>query len=186
MPCPYWICGLESPAIVVGHVRKRSSGKVFLTTGEPHASKGIVLKIASTIKIAKDEYGLVVVSCSNTVKEEQKKELMKLEKSINQQSEKILDSKLEKIIDLSKLEVIAFFSFLDPSDSNVRMSSEIGLWHYKNLFKQFINKDEHAQRRELWSEYSRHQQPQGSSKSSKMSKGDRGSSVYDAPTAGPN
>ncbi|NGZ10953.1 MAG: hypothetical protein CV088_16480 [Nitrospira sp. LK70] len=180
MPCPYWICGLESPALVLGRIRKRSPDKVFLTTGEPHASKGLVLKIAKTLEIEKEDYGLAVVSCASTIKEKDQKDLM------NDGNLPKEDKDIDKLVDLSKLEVIAFFSFLDPNNPSVRMSAEIALWQFNTLFKNFLNKDELGRKREIWDEWAEYHQSQGSSKSPKRRTGYSRTNTSAPTAAGPS
>lgn len=138
--CGYWICGLYSNGMVVGRINKTSEGKAFLTTDKLQASEGLEVRITSKLDLIDGDYGLAVVSCANTV----------VNGSYSNNS--VAPSSLsETDIDLSKLEVIAFFSYMDEKGN--RRSSETATEYFNGLFETFVKKDSDGKSRELLHTY---------------------------------
>lgn len=135
--CSWWICGLYSNGMVVGRISKTSEGKAFLTTGELQASDpGLEVHIGSNQNIEDGDYGLAVVSCANTI--------------VNGAYTNNGAGLSSDDIDLSKLELIAFFSFMDPDESKKDpMAPETAIKHFNALFKKFVEKDSDGQKKEL-------------------------------------
>ncbi|MBX3335886.1 MAG: hypothetical protein KF876_17275 [Nitrospira sp.] len=137
MGCPWWICGLKNSGMAVCTIKRSKEGSVLLTIDGQHDSEGVEVSRAAHLHILeKDEedYGLAIVSCAKVLAADTK-------------------PKSERNVDLSKLELTAFFSFMDPNDPTTRMSPEVALWTYNSRFKKFVNKDEKGRARELWLGY---------------------------------
>lgn len=118
--------------MVVGSISRTSPDRVLVSTDEPSSTDmGLEVRIAPTLHIKDRDYGLAVVSCRNVVDPLHSSETL----------------------DLSKLELIAFFSFMDPTDPTVPMSSEIATWHFNTLFKRFVKKSNPDRIKELLHSY---------------------------------
>ncbi|NGZ95953.1 MAG: hypothetical protein CV089_07455 [Nitrospira sp. WS110] len=138
MGCPWWICGLKNSGMVVCTIKRSKEGKVLLTIDGQQDSQGVEVIHAAHLRILEEgekDYGLAMVSCAKVLGDDSK-------------------SKAEENIDLSKLEMTAFFSFMDPNNPSVRMSPEVALWHFNTRFKKFADKDAKGRARELWLAYS--------------------------------
>jgi hypothetical protein len=122
--CPRWICGLYKSAIVVGKIKKTSLNKVFITTDDLPSS-GLEVSGGAKLDLEDGDYGLAVVSCQN----------------------------VGSPIDLSKLELIAFFSFMDPVNPQNPMPYKTALDKFNILFKNFVQKDDAGRREELSATY---------------------------------
>lgn len=125
--CPRWICGLYKSAIVVGKIKKTSLNKVFITTDDLPSS-GLEVSGGAKLDLEDGDYGLAVVSCQN----------------------------VGSPIDLSKLELTAFFSFMDPDNPKVPMSHKTALDKFNVLFKNFAQKDDAGKKEELSAAYGRY------------------------------
>ncbi len=140
MPCSWWICGLKNSGMVVCTIKRSKEGKVLLTIDGQQDSEGVEVTQAAHLHILeKDEkdYGLAIVSCAKVLADD-------------------IYPRSEESIDLSKLELTAFFSFMDPNNPTVRMSPEVALWHFNTRFKKFADKDEMGRASELWFEYEKY------------------------------
>ncbi|MDH4081819.1 MAG: hypothetical protein OEU68_18645 [Nitrospira sp.] len=137
MGCPWWICGLKNSGMVVCTIKRSKVGKVLLTIDGQQDSQGVEVTQAAHLRIfeeGEEDYGLAIVSCVKVLSDDGK-------------------PRSEESIDLSKLEMTAFFSFMDPNNPSVRMSPEIALWHFNTRFKKFADKDAKGRARELWLAY---------------------------------
>jgi|GEM_PF-4154395 len=122
--CPRWICGLYNCAIVVGKIKRMPTGKVSISTDDLPSSSLEVMEYPK-LNLTNGDYGLAVVSCQNVGPD----------------------------IDLSKLELIAFFSFMDPDNPKVPMSHKTALDKFNILFKNFVQKDDAGKKEELSAAY---------------------------------
>ncbi len=133
MGCPWWICGLKNSGMVVCTIKLSKEGKVLLTIDGQQDSQGVEVTQAAHLRIFEEgekDYGLAIVSCAKVLGDDS-------------------NPRSEESIDLSKLEMTAFFSFMDPNNPKVRMSPEIAVWHFNTRFKKFADKDEKDRAREL-------------------------------------
>jgi hypothetical protein len=118
-------------------IKRSKEGAVLLTIDGRPDSESVEVSRAPHLHILekeKQDYGLAIVSCAKVLTGDTK-------------------PKSEKSVDLSKLELTAFFSFMDPNDPTARMSPEIALWQFNTRFKKFANKDAKGRARELWLGY---------------------------------
>ncbi len=137
MPCSWWICGLKNSGMAVCTIKRSKEGAILLNIDGRPDSEGVEVSRAPHLHILeqeKEDYGLAIVSCAKVLPTDTK-------------------PKSEKSVDLYKLELTAFFSFMDPNDSTARMSPEIALWQYNTRFKKFASKDAKGRARELWLGY---------------------------------
>ena len=145
MPCSYWICGLSNSGMAVCTIEKLTDKKVRLTTDEHQGSvKGLEVRIASgletleKLKKGEQDYGLVIVSCVNVIDRQYLRNGVDMAKLIER-------------VDLSKLEVTAFLSFM--YEPKVPMPPEVALWYFNTRFKNFVNKTPIGRKKELLDEY---------------------------------
>ncbi len=144
MPCSHLICGLTRFSIVLGNIRQISPDKVCLTTDKLQDGEGLELRIAKDLEIKKKDYGLAIVSCKKVVPEYHQRNADGISKL------KVDD------IDLSRLELVDFFSFMALMTSRnrrVRLSPEIVLTAYNSLFEEFVKKPDIDKKKDLLDPY---------------------------------